>query len=339
MKPLRQRNQAVVGVVAVVLITCVTLGAFFAEDLPVIGSGQTYQAYFTESAGLAAGNDVQIAGVKSGEVTDVALDGNRVLVTFRVDGVAVGERSRANIEIKTLLGEKYLALQPDGAAELTDPIPIERTTAPFDIPDALDQLTRTTDQIDTRQLADSFRVLSDTFRGAPQHLGQAVDGLSQLSQTIASRDQQLAALLQNTSGVSEIVANRDEQVRRLISDGNLLLTELQHRRAAISALLTGTQRLSDELRGLVADNQQQLQPTLDQLNQLTEMLRRNQDDLARTVAAMAPYVRGFNNTVGNGRWFDGYLCGLFPPAVNAGPVQTNSTSCEVPVPSRPVGGG
>ncbi|MCI2418055.1 MCE family protein [Saccharopolyspora sp. K220] len=339
MKPLRERNQAVVGVLAVVLITLVTLGAFFAKDLPVIGSGRTFQAYFTESAGLAAGNDVQVAGIKSGEVTDVELDGNRVLVTFRVDGVRVGERSRASIEIKTLLGEKYLALRPEGADELAEPIPVERTTAPFDIPDALDQLTRTADRIDTQQLAESFRVLSETFRGAPQHLGQAMDGLSQLSRTIASRDQQLAALLQNASGVSKIVADRDAQVQRLISDGNLLLAELQSRREAISALLAGTQRLSDELRGLVADNQQQLQPTLDQLNQLTEMLQRNQDDLARTIAAMAPYVRGFNNTVGNGRWFDGYLCGLFPPAINAGPLQTNTTSCEIPVPSRPVGGG
>ncbi|MEV5537848.1 MCE family protein [Saccharopolyspora shandongensis] len=339
MKPLRERNQAVVGLVAVVLITCATLGAFFAKDLPVIGGGTTYEAYFAESAGLAAGNDVQIAGVKSGEVTDVSLAGNRVLVAFRVDDAQLGDRSRASIEIKTLLGEKYLALQPEGDAELAEPIPVERTAAPFDIPDALDQLTRTAEQVDTQQLAQSFRVLSDTFRGAPQHMGQAIDGLSQLSQTIASRDQQLADLLRNTSGVSKIVADRNGQVQRLISDGNLLLTELQSRKEAISALLAGTQRLSDELRGVVADNQQQLRPTLEQLNQLTEMLQRNQDNLGRVVAAMAPYVRGFNNTVGNGRWFDGYLCGLFPPAINSGPLQTNTTSCEIPVPTRPVGGG
>ncbi|RKT81974.1 phospholipid/cholesterol/gamma-HCH transport system substrate-binding protein [Saccharopolyspora antimicrobica] len=337
MKPLRERNQAVVGVVTIVLLVLVTSGAFFAKDLPVLG-GSTYQAYFTESAGLAAGNDVRIAGIRSGEVTDVSLEGNRVLVSFRVDDAEVGDRSRAGIEIKTLLGEKFLALQPEGEQELSEPIPVERTAAPFDIPDALDQLTRTADEVDGEQLAQSFRVLADTFRGAPEHFGEAVDGLSALSQTISSRDQQLSELLRNTSGVSRIVADRDEQVQRLIADGNLLLTELQQRRGAISSLLSGTQKLSDELRGLVADNQAQLRPTLDQLNQLTEMLQRNQDNLGRTIEAMAPYVRGFNNTVGNGRWFDGYICGLFPPPINAGPLQTNTTSCELPVPTRPVGG-
>ncbi|MER7012914.1 MCE family protein [Saccharopolyspora sp. NPDC000359] len=338
MKPLRERNQVVVGVVAVVLLVLVTGGAFFANDLPVLG-GRTYQAYFTESAGLAAGNDVRIAGIRSGEVTDVSLEGNRVLVSFRVDDEQIGDRSRAGIEIKTLLGEKFLALRPEGAQELSEPIPVQRTTAPFDIPDALDQLTRTAEQVDSQQLAESFRVLADTFRGAPEHFGAAVDGLSALSQTVSSRDQQLTELLRSTSGVSEIVANRDEQVQRLVADGNLLLTELQERRGAISSLLSGTQRLADELRGLVADNQAQLRPTLDQLTQLTEMLQRNQDDLGRTIEAMAPYVRGFNNTVGNGRWFDGYICGLLPPPINAGPLQTNTTSCELPVPTRPVGGG
>ncbi|MGW1679286.1 MCE family protein [Saccharopolyspora sp. NPDC002376] len=338
MKPLRERNQAAVGLVTVVLLLCATTGAFFAKDLPVFG-GRTYQAYFTESAGLDAGNDVRIAGIRSGEVTDVSLESNRVLVSFRVDDAEVGDRSKAGIEIKTLLGEKFLALQPEGDQELSEPIPVERTAAPYDIPDALDQLTRTADQVDTQQLAQSFRTLADTFRGAPEHFGEAVDGLSALSQTISSRDQQLAELLRNTSGVSKIVADRDEQVQRLIADGNLLLSELQQRRSAISSLLSGTQKLSDELRGLVADNQAQLRPTLDKLNQLTEMLHRNQDNLSRTIEAMAPYVRGFNNTVGNGRWFDGYICGLFPPPINAGPLQTNKTSCELPVPSRPVGGG
>ncbi|GAA4849248.1 MCE family protein [Saccharopolyspora rosea] len=336
MKPLRKRNQALVGVVAVVLLCTATAVAFFAKDLPVLGE-RTYSAYFTESAGLEPGNDVQIAGVRTGEVKDVSLQGNRVLVTFTVDGSPPGDRTRADIQIKTLLGEKFLSLRPEGRGELDGPIPVSRTTSPFDIPDALTQLTHTTEQLDTGKLADSFRVLSQSMRGAP--VGQAVDGLSRLSQTIASRDQQLAQLLHDTSGVSKVVADRDDQVRRLIDDGNLLLSELQQRRAAIDSLLTGTQQLAGQLHGLVADHQQQLTPALDQLNRLTDMLKRNQDNLARTIAAMAPYVRGFNNTVGNGRWFDGYLCGLFPPPINAGPLQTNTKSCEVPVPTRPIGGG
>lgn len=336
MKPLRARNQVIVGLVTIALLVLGTLTAFSAKDLPLIGSGNSYSAYFAESAGLEPGNEVQIAGVKVGEVDEVSLDGNQVLVKFTVDGREIGDRSRADIQIKTLLGEKFLGLQPAGKEELAEPIPVRSTSSPFDIPDAIDQLTQTTGQLDSTKLAESFRVMSDTMRGAPQHMDQAVNGLSQLSQTIASRDQQLADLLHNASNVSGIVADRDQQVSKLVSDGNLLLSEVQARKQAISGLLVGTENLSQQLRGLVADNQEQMRPALEQLDQLTAMLKRNQDNLNKAIGALQPYVRGFNNTISNGRWFEGYFCGLLPPPIHAGPIQTNTPECELPVPE---GGG
>ena len=36
------------------------------------------------------------------------------------------------------------------------------------------------------------------------------------------------------------------------------------------------------------------------------------------IEKLAPFVRQFTNTLGNGRWFDNYICGLLPPSV--GPV-------------------
>lgn len=339
MKPLEERNKPVVGVVTLVLIIAVCVGAFFGRDLPLVGTGTSHQAHFAESAGLKSGDDVQVAGVKAGEVTGVELDGKRVLVDFRVDASRVGDKSRADIEIKTLLGEKMLVLEPKGEGELAEPIPVARTTAPFDIPDALNEFSRTTDELDTEQLAESFRTVSDTFRGAEQHLGPAVDGLADLSETVASRDEQLANLLQDTEGVSRIVADRDEQVGKLIEDGNLLLDELQQRRDAIHRLLTGTERLSGQLRGLVAEHEETLKPALRKMDQLTDLLSRNQENIGKIIESLAPYVRGFNNTVGNGRWFDGYICGLIPPPLKIGELQTNTDTCELPVPQREVPAG
>lgn len=329
--PLRDRDQATVGIVALGLLITACLVAFFAKDLPLIGGGTTYSARFTESAGLTAGDEVQLAGVKVGEVSDVRLERDRVLVHFTVDDARVGDRSRVSLQIKTLLGAKNLALQPQGSGE-QDPdetIPASRTEVPFDIPDALDELTRTTERIDTDQLASSFQVLSETLRDTPQHLGGAVDGLSALSRTIASRDQQLSELLHNTAGVSKVAADRNEQVRKLVEDGNLLLAELQHRKESISSLLRGTQAVSTQIRGMIADNQADLNPALRELENVTSMLQRNQDNLANTIASLKPYVTGFNNTVGNGRWFDGYLCGLLPPSVSAGPLQVNPEGCDL----------
>jgi phospholipid/cholesterol/gamma-HCH transport system substrate-binding protein len=332
-KPLRERDQAHVGVLTLAVLLLGGVVAFNLDDLPLVGGGVTYRAYFSESAGLAAGNEVRVAGVKVGKVTAVELAGDQVDIAFRVRDTWLGDQTSASIGIKTLLGEKYLDLAPAGGAPL-DPdvtIPRERTLAPFDVSEAVGTLSETVDRIDTGQLAKSFEVVADTFKDTPPHLKGALDGLSDLSKTISSRDRQLVDLAANASQVSKTLADRDGELRKLISDGTLLLGELQLRREAISALLTGTRKLADELRGLVADNTAQLKPTLEQLDRVTTILQRNQDNLSAALASMAPFVRVFGNTVGNGRWFEGYLCGLLPPPTTVGPLQVNPEGCLPPL--------
>ena len=99
------------------MLAVISAAAFTSpSDLPFIGGGTGYTAYFAEAAGLQPGNEVRIAGVTVGQVTGVSLAGAKVAVTFRVKGAWVGNRRTAAIDIKTVLGDKYLALDPRGAA-------------------------------------------------------------------------------------------------------------------------------------------------------------------------------------------------------------------------------
>lgn len=333
MKRLRERNPAAVGAVALVLIMLVTVVTYFSDELPLLGTGTTYEAYFAESGGLVPDNEVQVAGVKVGQVSSVSLAGKKVLVKFKVENTKVGDATTASIEIKTLLGDKYLALQPKGAKEQDpgQPIPVERTRTPFQLQDAFQQLTNTVGEIDTRQLAQSFDAVSAAMKDTPKPLQDTLNGLSALSKTVSSPDQELANLLSNTSQVSKTLSDRDAQLQQVINDGNLLLTELQQRRDAISALLQGTQQLSAQLSGLVADNRTQLGPTLRKLGDVTDILQRNQNNLRRSLELLAPFVRVGANATGNGRWFEGYICGLFPPVVEQGGLSINPAGCSPPL--------
>ncbi|SFR29962.1 phospholipid/cholesterol/gamma-HCH transport system substrate-binding protein [Lentzea waywayandensis] len=320
------------GAISLTLIALLLLAAFYSDDLPIVGGGTSYAADFSEAAGLVPGNEVRVAGVKVGKVTKVKLNGDKVRVTFKVKDAWVGDRTTAMIRIKTLLGQKFVALDPQGTQPLSpgNPIPKERTLAPYDVNEAFNGLATTVGQIDTKQLADSFTVLSDTFKNSPEHVRGALDGLSALSKTISSRDEQLAKLLDNTRQLTKTLADRNAEFEKLLSDGNLLLGELRKRREAISALLTGTRDLARELSGLVNDNQNQLKPALEQLGRVTTILERNQENLDRSLALMAPFYRVFANTLGNGRWFDTYICGLLPPSVNLGVVGFNEEGCLPP---------
>lgn len=326
MRSFSQRDPIPIAIVGIVLMVLGTVAALNADDLPIIGGGTTYSAHFSEAAGLQTDDEVRIAGVKVGSVTDIELDGAAVLVSFKVSDAWLGDRTTAAIKIKTLLGQKYIALDPVGERPLdpADTIPKERTAAPYDVLEAFRDLSSTVDEIDTKQLADSFDVLSRTFADTPDDVRGALNGLSRLSDTIASRDRQLADLLADTKQVTQTLADRDAELTRLLEDGNKLLEELSAREEAITAMLDGSRQLATELQGLVDDNNDQLEPVLAKLDRLTNMLQRNQQSLAEGIKRFAPFVRVFSNTLGNGRWFDNYICGLLLPSM--GPL--NEQGCN-----------
>lgn len=311
------RNPVITGAIGIAVIALAAISAFYSADLPIVGGGTTYSAQFSEAAGLAPGDEVRVAGVRAGKVTSVALDGDKVAVAFQVGGTWVGDQSTAAIRIKTLLGSKYVALDPQGtrAADPKQPIPRERTVAPYDVIEAFSGLATTVGNIDTGQLAQSMRTLSEAFAGTPADVRSSLDGLTRLSQTISSRDQQLATLLAATAKTTQVLADRNTEFERLLKDGNLLLAELNNRRAAISALLANTQTLSVQLSGLVADNTAQLGPTLGQLQGVVDILKSNQSQLDSGIALLAPFYRLFANTLGNGRWFDTSITNLFQPGL------------------------
>jgi virulence factor Mce-like protein len=337
--PFRDRNPVTIGAISLTVIAALVLLAFNAQSLPLIGGGTVYQARFTEAAGLQPDDPVRVAGVKVGKVESLALEDGAVTVDFRVEDAFVGDRSEAAIKIETVLGAKYLALVPRGTAELNpdEPIPTDRTASPYDVVEAFSDLSSTVQDIDTAQMAKSFEVLSETFRDTPDEVRTSLQGLARLSDTIASRDEQLRQLLTATEDVTQVLADRNGEFTKLIEDSNVLLTEVQQRRQLIDAILTSTQELSRQLSGLVADNREALAPALQQLSTVTDILSRNRAALAETVNNLAPFVRVFTNTLGNGRWFDSFVNDLLPTII--GSAVCGNAPCQQSSGTESLGGG
>lgn len=314
MKSFRERNPLVLGAVGSVALAAILTATFNFDNLPIIGSGTTYEAEFSEAAGLQADDEVRIAGIKVGEVDSVELDNDEVLVTFKVKDAWVGDKTSAEIKIKTLLGRKFLSLSPlgDGNQDPKQPIPRTRTVTPYDVTEAFNGLADTVGAIDTNQLADSFRAISDTFKNSPAQIRTALDGLTALSKTISSRDNQLSDLLTQTHKITGTLAASDGDFDKLINDGDLLLTELNNRRDSIHQLLLGAQNLGTQISGLVHENSPQLNNALTSLNTVTGILQAQNDNLTKSLQLAGPYFRVLNNSAGNGRWVDSYLCGLIP---------------------------
>lgn len=321
MKPFRERNPLIIGAIGLAVLGGLVLAAFHVEDLPLIGGGDRYTAAFRDASGLAPGNEVRVAGVKVGTVdgVDLARDNAEtyVRVTFRLtDGdVRLGADTEATIRIKTVLGQKFLALEPAGTGRLRPgaQIALNHTASPLDVVQAVNGLAGTLDQIDTDQLAKAFTVLSQTFADTPQDVRTSLSGLSTLTSAIAARDGELRELLVHAHGVTAVLAQRDEQFQQLLRDGNLLLAEVKARRDAIHNLLVTTDQLAAQISGLVADNRAKLAPALAELRGVLGTLQKDRDNLSKTVANLAPFLDAFTNVLGNGRWFDSWVNGLLQP--------------------------
>ncbi|MDO9378216.1 MAG: MCE family protein [Nocardioidaceae bacterium] len=319
MKPFRERNPAVIGLVSLSIIALMILGAFRADRLPVIGGGNTYYADFSEAGGLKSGNEVRLAGVAVGSVKSIALRGDRVRVELLLDeGVAFGEQSGAEIRVRTLLGAMFVAITPDGDGQLPTEavIPVERTVAPYDVVQAFSGLSETADRIDTDQLATALDTVSEVANGSPEEFQGTIAGVSALSRKIAARDEQIGTLLQNLEKVSGVLASRNTELAKLFRDGDVLFRAVAARRAQIHDLLVATQQLSTQLRGLIADTKADLTPALRNLDGVVQVLRKNQDSLDESLQVSGDFYRLFGNTLSNGPWFDSYI--FLPPQLDLG---------------------
>ena len=317
-KPFRERNPVVIEAVSIATILLMLVAAFRAQDLPLIGGGDTYTAAFSEAGGLKVNDEVRIAGVRVGKVQSIELDGDHVKVTFRVKtDSAFGTETGAAIKVKTVLGAMYLALQPAGSGQLEegDEIPVERTSSPFDVVEAFSGLAETAQDIDTDQLASGLTTLADLTRNTPEEFRGALAGVSQLSANIAAKNDQINSLLTNLDRVTTVLGARDQDIIKLMQDSDVLFRALVARRDSVHQLLVATTALSTELTALVRDTREDLKPALTQLESVVQVLTKNEDNIDSSIRLMAPFYRVFANTLGTGPWFDTYIQNM-PPAPN-----------------------
>lgn len=301
------------GVLGTVILACVTVVAFQYNKLPFIKNTDDYAAYFSEAGGIKPGNAVRVSGMGVGRVSDLRLEGTKVRIGFTVrKGVVLGDRTEAAIKTETILGAKMLELTPRGDGRLSGVIPLERTTSPYDLPDALGDLTTTISGLDTTQLSAALTTLADTLKATPENLKPALQGVARFSDTLNSRDAQLRSLLGNANHVSAVLGRRSQQIAGLVANSNALLAALLDEWDSLDALMNHLTAVSHQISGLVNDNRTQLKPALDKLNGVLKILDNRKEELQKTLPKFKRYAMSFGECLGSGPFFKAYVANLVP---------------------------
>jgi len=301
------------GIFGVALVTALVLVSFSYTAVPFWPQGKNYVAYFTDASGIAPGSDVQISGIKVGKVGSVSLAGANARVDFTVDRkLRIGDQSLAAIRTETVLGEKALAITPAGSGAVTV-IPVGRTTTPYTLNTALQDLGGNAAALDKPQLEKALGVLTDSLQEATPHLRGALDGIAALSRSLNARDAALGELLTRAHSVTGVLSERADQVTALVNDGNQLFAALDRRRQALSTLIAGIDDVSTQLSGFVTDNQAEFGPAMSTLNLVLDNMVERKEHISEALRRLPGYATALGEVVGSGPGFQINLYGL-PPA-------------------------
>ncbi|ASG22096.1 outer membrane lipid asymmetry maintenance protein MlaD [Nitrospirillum viridazoti] len=115
--------ETVLGAVVLVVAAFFLYFAYTTANVRAV-SGYALQARFASTGGLTAGSDVRISGVKVGSVTKAYLDPKtyQAVIEMQIDSqVKLPEDTSAGIASESLLGGKFLNLQPGGEEEMLKP--------------------------------------------------------------------------------------------------------------------------------------------------------------------------------------------------------------------------
>ncbi len=264
---------------ALLLSACEFNGAY---DLPLPGSpvdaDEAYEvtAEFADILNVVPRSPVMVDDVTVGEVIDVERDGWHARVTLRVrEDVELPDNVIADIRQVSLLGEKYVALEPPtGVAPIGrlgdgDDIPLEATGRNPEVEEVLGAL--------------SF-LLSG---GGVAQLGTIT---TELNHVMSGRTNRLRHLLGTLEDVVGTLDGQKGDIIRALESMNNLTSTLNAQRTVITDALDAT---GPAIR-VLADQTDELVDMLTSLDRLgvvgTRVINASRTDLLRSLRSLAPVL-------------------------------------------------
>ena len=326
-----------------IVVTTIATGLLVVTIGNITFSGsKEYKAEFVDATGVVKGDDIRIAGVKVGSVSDVqVIDRTRALVTFDVqDDAAVTGATNAEIRFRNLVGQRYITLTrgigdtqalPEGST-----IPVEKTSPALDLTvlfNGFKPLFQALTPSDLNKL--SFEVIQ-VFQGEGGTLEGLLDHTDSVTQTLASRDQVIGDLIDNLNEVLDHIGDRDQQLTELIKSFQIFIGGLKDDRQAILGSLDQISALSVQTADLVDGIREPFVDDIRELRETAGNLDENKAELDRALQVLPIKLQKVGRTAIYGSWFNFYLCD-YTGQIRVGgqtlkiPTQhTGSERCDLP---------
>jgi phospholipid/cholesterol/gamma-HCH transport system substrate-binding protein len=254
----------------------------------------TVTAYFANSNGLYAGDDVRILGVRVGSIDTITPEPHRAKVTFSIDDrYRVPAQAKAVILSPSLVSARAIQLVP---AYSTGPtmksgavIPQQRTAVPVEWDDFRQQLEKLTESLQPTQptgtspLGSVINTAADNLRGQGQNIRDAVLRLSGALSALGDHSTDIFGTVQNLSILVSALQTSTDLMREL--NGNLAVVTglLANDPQEVGDAVTHLNTALGDVQEFVAKHREPIGTASDKLASISDALVASLDDLKQTL--------------------------------------------------------
>ena len=268
-----------VGVTVIISAIILFFGIIWVKEYKFNVERYDYAVLFPNIGSLEKGDPISVLGVKKGEVQDISISGNNVLIAFNLTkDIKLMSDAKFTVMNIGLMGERFVNIEPGVSSE---PLDLSYPTHGFydtGIPEVMGMMGAAIDEIrhliavlegtvgtpaattSIKNIIDNLEIVSTEMRTMTldnkDKMSQAIDDLSASSATLRefadSNQQKMQGIVDNVSEASEDFAVIAGRLDTLSGSINRLVADLEEGRGTLGKTLQDEQ-LYDKLLKSVSD--------------------------------------------------------------------------------------
>jgi phospholipid/cholesterol/gamma-HCH transport system substrate-binding protein len=297
----KSRNGLAVALVLLLIAALVTV-------LPGLGHTDklTVTAYFDNSNGIFAGDEVQILGVPVGKIEKIEPQPGRAKIIFWYDPkYRVPVDAQAAILSPSLVTSRAIQLTPPYTGGTTmrnnAVIPEDRTAVPVEWDDFRAQLEKLTQTLQPTQpggvapLGSFINTAADNLRGQGATIRDTIIKMSQAFSVLGDHSTDIFSTVKNLSIlVSALQSSTDlmRQVNRNLASVTALVAADPN---AVENAMKDLNVAVGDVQGFVAENREALGTTSDKLASVSKALTDSLGDVKQTLHIVPTALNNYNN--------------------------------------------
>lgn len=279
------------------------------------GSAVSYRAEFDSVSRLKPGQDVRVAGIPVGSVTNIAINGDHVDVEFEIDKeYRIYSSTRAAIRYEDLVGNRYLEIST-GSGELRPlapggTIPRSHTVPAVDLDALLGGLRPVLKGLDASKVNEVSNAIIELLQGNGGTLAKVLSDTDSFTRTLAGRDQLIGDVIDNLNTVLTSIDDKGAQLDTSIDQLQQLTTTLSAGRGPIAGAIQPLASAQADLTDLLISSRRPLQGVIEHARPLATVLDDRKEEVNAVIEPLAENYLRLSALGQYGAFFNIFFCAV-----------------------------